>query len=186
MFVSFPLVSFRVVFPFPPSCLSSFLFFQPSFFLIFSTGKWRVRLAMAYPWSARARVEYNGQITLHFKDSTAHGIINAAPSAPSLINNHAEVGDSEISNNNNNNNNNNNRRRRHANPPEVAHDGNTGNGNSHNNDSGDNVISTHSYFLWTVATWFFVSGSLGNPPLPPLPLPPPCWLESYPPCYLES
>ena len=163
MFVSIPLVSFRVVFPLTPSC--------PSFFLIFSTGKWRVRLAMAYPWSARARVEYNGQITLHFKDSTAHGIINAAPSAPSLINNHAEVGDSEISNNNynnnnnNNNNNNGNRRPRHNNPPDVAHDGNTGNGNSHNNDSGDNVIPTHSYFLWTVATWFFVSGSLGNPPL---------------------
>ena len=133
---------------------------------------------MAYPWSARARVEYNGQITLHFKDTPAHGVINAAPSAPSLINNHAQVEDGDVSNNNNDNNNNSNGRRHRGDSPDVAHDGNAphdgtgGSDSGSGSDSSDNTPSSSTpakehfrpHVLWTLAEWFFVIGSLGNPP----------------------
>jgi hypothetical protein len=39
-----------------------------------------VELVLAYQWGAKDPVEFNGQVTLHFRDTAVSGVVNAGPS----------------------------------------------------------------------------------------------------------
>ena len=41
---------------------------------------WQVELVLAYQWGTKDPAEFNGQVTLHFREAAVHGVVTAGPS----------------------------------------------------------------------------------------------------------